>query len=117
MVVDPASPGRSCTFGGEKLAPKPISNGEKEASRFTMPLKAPMEVTVIGISSRDPCTNMTWLTGEVMLKSLNNAVITKTGVSAGCWGDPPLDIPVIVIGYEPAGVSALVWISSSEVNV
>ena len=117
MVVDLPPPGRSCKFAGEKPAPRPISFGENNPPRFTVLSKDPSEVTVIGISTRDPCTKMTWLTGEVMLKSLNSSVITKTGVLTGCWGDPPLDIPVIVIGYEPAGVSALVWMSSSEGNV
>jgi hypothetical protein len=71
----------------------------------------------MGTFVREPCTNMTWLTCEVMLKSLNTSVTTKTGVWAAVLGDPPLTAPVIVIGYDPGGVSGLVWMSSSEVNV
>jgi hypothetical protein len=46
------------------------------------------------------------LAEAVRLKSRGTAMITKTEDKS--WVRPPAELPVMVIGYDPAGVSMLV---------
>lgn len=80
-------------------------------------LKSPIEVMVKGMLVLDPCASMIWLTDAVNVKSRGTSVSTKIGACVGWTGWPPADWPVMVIGYEPAGVFASVCTCSVEVKV
>ncbi len=86
------------TGAGVKVAPKLFCAGEKVVEKSTSPLKDPIEYTVIGMSVLELWTRTTWVTGDEKLKSLNTSVTIRTGDCAGLCGDPPLEIPVTVIG-------------------
>jgi len=91
--------------------------GVNDPLRLTLPLKYPVDVTVTKMFVDELCTKVTWLAVLERLKSRGNStIVNATGCAAICVR-PVLLVPVMVMGYVPAGVFSFVKILIIVLNV
>lgn len=85
--------------------------------RVTLLSKYPTDVTVTSMFVLELCTKVTWVAVVERLKSRGSAIMVNTGVCTALCVRPALVVPVIVIGYVPAGVSTVVKMLIVELKV
>ena len=99
-----------------KLTVRP-EEGVNDPVRLTLLSKYPTDVTVTSMFVLELWTKVTWLAVAERLKSRGNAIMVSTGVCTALCVRPALVVPVIVIGYVPAGVLTVAMMLIIELKV